>query len=42
MTEVKGGGYGVGGFGLGGTGILFLIILILILFPGWPFVGYGN
>lgn len=31
-----------GGFGLGASGILFLIILILILFPGWPYIGYGN
>jgi hypothetical protein len=30
------------GWGFGSTGMLFLIILILVLFPGWPFVGYGN
>jgi len=30
------------GWGFAGTGMLFLIILILVLFPGWPFAGYGN
>lgn len=34
------GNYGQGG--IGAAGILFLIILILILFPGWPFIGFGN
>lgn len=30
--------FGHGGIGAGG--MLFLIILILILFPGWPFIGH--
>lgn len=30
------------GYGFGSSGMLFLIILILILFPGWPYIGYGN
>jgi len=29
--------YGYGG--INPVGMLFLIILILILFPGWPFIG---
>jgi len=38
MAEIKQGfGYGFGG----GVGMLFLIILLLVLFPGWPFIGYG-
>jgi len=35
-----GNNYGFGG--MGAAGMLFLIILILFLFPGWPFVGYNN
>ncbi len=44
MAEVNNSGYGYGGFPFfGGRGfaILFLVILILLLFPGfWGGVGY--
>jgi len=44
MTEVNKSGNCGGGYnkGIGAAGMLFLIILILILFPGWPFIGYGE
>jgi hypothetical protein len=35
MADLNQAGYGTP---FGGTGMLFLIILVLVIFPGWPFL----